>query len=513
MNLNIDILSENLSKVISFKQYGHNNRNMSFKRPLLYDGTSEFKSYYVYVTTDDLLPEHPNLKHNTVIICIGDKLTKNYFDEKCAIFILNENEKIFNIFNIIQMIYDKYDEWDNKLHKIVSSSRDANLLLKASEHIFENPIYIMDDQLNLLAYSPNCKSDLELKKILYNKEKYPFEVFLTFKDYMETNIKKKNVFTYNHKNHNVMCINLFDKDQFYAGIFISDYLRNFNLCDAALLVHLKDYVENIAKQYKKIECCVSNLKEIFINILEGKNDSKIFENIKNINNDEDKYICLKCKMEDEKKVVSSEYICKQIENDLLGSIAIVYNNIIAVFINLKLYKYDYKQIELSLINLLTKMGFKGGISNEFSNIEDARYYFLQACNAVEIGNSYDPELRIYHFEDYIVEYIIHMAASEMPYKLICSKAILKLLNYDKVNNTNYTLELKTYVECNFNAVQTAKKLFIHRSTFLNHLTEINELIDIDLDNPDERMYILFSYKLLEGKPVSKSSNILKKEIN
>ena len=48
-----------------------------------------------------------------------------------------------------------------------------------------------------------------------------------------------------------------------------------------------------------------------------------------------------------------------------------------------------------------------------------------------------------------------------------------------------------------NTVQTAKALFIHRSTFLYRLERIKALLETDLEDPEELFYLNLSFRLLE----------------
>ena len=45
--------------------------------------------------------------------------------------------------------------------------------------------------------------------------------------------------------------------------------------------------------------------------------------------------------------------------------------------------------------------------------------------------------------------------------------------------------------------RAAEELFIHRSTFLYRLEKIKEILQSDLDDPDEIFYLNFSFRLLE----------------
>ena len=59
--------------------------------------------------------------------------------------------------------------------------------------------------------------------------------------------------------------------------------------------------------------------------------------------------------------------------------------------------------------------------------------------------------------------------------------------------------LRVYLDQNLNAMQTAKELFIHRSTFLYRLEKIKEILDSRLDDPDELVYLSLSFRLLDNE--------------
>ena len=51
-----------------------------------------------------------------------------------------------------------------------------------------------------------------------------------------------------------------------------------------------------------------------------------------------------------------------------------------------------------------------------------------------------------------------------------------------------------------NAVAAAKSLFIHRSSFINRMERINAIVDLDLTNPEERLYIDVSFNRFYTPP-------------
>ena len=53
------------------------------------------------------------------------------------------------------------------------------------------------------------------------------------------------------------------------------------------------------------------------------------------------------------------------------------------------------------------------------------------------------------------------------------------------------------MESQLHAVQTAKKLFIHRSTFLYRMEKIEELVKLDLNDYDTLLYVMMTFRILE----------------
>ena len=94
-------------------------------------------------------------------------------------------------------------------------------------------------------------------------------------------------------------------------------------------------------------------------------------------------------------------------------------------------------------------------------------------------------------------YMLQNASGEFPVKICDSEKVRLLWEYDKEHQTEFYKTLKVYLENNENAVQSARELFIHRSTFLYRLERIKEMTGLDLNNPDMRLYCLLSYRILE----------------
>jgi DNA-binding PucR family transcriptional regulator len=141
-----------------------------------------------------------------------------------------------------------------------------------------------------------------------------------------------------------------------------------------------------------------------------------------------------------------------------------------------------------------------GISRPFSNIaqvENIYAGYLQAQYALEQGRILNPTNWCHSFEHYALHYLVKNGSEPFHPEQICHPAILKLIKHDEQHETSFTRTILAYIKCRYNAVAAAKSLYIHRSSFINRMERIKELIFIDWDDTDERLYLFLSFKILE----------------
>ncbi|HAD20122.1 MAG TPA: hypothetical protein DCF42_06960, partial [Lachnospiraceae bacterium] len=74
-------------------------------------------------------------------------------------------------------------------------------------------------------------------------------------------------------------------------------------------------------------------------------------------------------------------------------------------------------------------------------------------------------------------------------------ALSVLKTYDQTHHTELSHTLHCYLTCRCNATETARSLYIHRSTLLYRIDRILGLTGIDFENPDEYFHLLLSFYL------------------
>ena len=81
----------------------------------------------------------------------------------------------------------------------------------------------------------------------------------------------------------------------------------------------------------------------------------------------------------------------------------------------------------------------------------------------------------------------------------CGEAVLRMDRYDREHGTSFCVTFALYAKNRFNALQTARELFIHRSTLLYRLERMEKLFSLDLTNMDNILYELLFLKHLRGE--------------
>lgn len=511
MKLNIDILIDSLSELFPVRHYGYHSEKMSLSLREYYDGTDKFLADHIYIISPDLLPEYPSFEEGAVIICNSGKPSPKYFSPEVTLLVLETDKSIPSIFNIVNRIFERYEKWDLDLQNISAAAEKNTLddLLKSSLPIFQNTIFIIDNQLKVLSIAspPNSGNQVvKYKNIDHSTPSVEFEHYSNYyKKLIGTDWKKRDVYLSDEFTP-TLCISLYDHDNYLAtcnvqvakNSFEANKQNPFKASDKALLKHLSYYIIRIYKQYHNIKDTDNWQKEFFIKAITGETyENSQFTEKKITHCEPEKYICIVCKSDDDIRFLPTKYLCKKIEQHLLGTFAIENENMIVILADLNMPKQDEKLIVPRIIAFLDDLGFKCGISDEFYSIKNSNSHFIQAQEALDIGARFNPETRVYYFQDYSLHHMIKMITSKLPVSMLCSSGIIRLLKYDELNNTNFFEELRIYLKNNSNAALTAKECFVHRHTFYNHLKQIVDILQLDLENYNDLLYLQISYKLFE----------------
>ena len=70
-----------------------------------------------------------------------------------------------------------------------------------------------------------------------------------------------------------------------------------------------------------------------------------------------------------------------------------------------------------------------------------------------------------------------------------------LEKHDKEKGTDFVPLLRLYLDCERSAVATARAAYRSRSTLLYQLDRMQEILDIDLNDPEQRLIVQIALRL------------------
>ena len=87
----------------------------------------------------------------------------------------------------------------------------------------------------------------------------------------------------------------------------------------------------------------------------------------------------------------------------------------------------------------------------------------------------------------------------MPIQLFVAPHLYKLRDIDAERGTEYYQTLRTWLLKERSIPKTAEALIVHRTTLTYRLEKLREILPIDLDDPQLRLYLLLSCHLLDER--------------
>ncbi len=192
-------------------------------------------------------------------------------------------------------------------------------------------------------------------------------------------------------------------------------------------------------------------------------------------------------------------ICGYLENTIPGSAAVAYDQKVVMFVCMAVCPYTIAQIEQRLSLFIRDSFLKAGYSRTAEGHFNLRRQYEQALIAIETGERLRPDRWIFRFRETALFYILDQAEKRLPAHMLCHEGLLKLIEHDRIHGTEYAQTLRVYLDNSRNAVRSAKELYIHRSTFLYRIDRIRETLGSDFDDPDEVLYLMLSFRLLDNE--------------
>ncbi|WP_196591581.1 PucR family transcriptional regulator [Pectinatus frisingensis] len=496
MQLSASLISEQLSDYITFRKYGDFPDALNLNRPEHYVQQNVLQRNHLYVASAVTLPDLLTGEPESCLICIG-KPSEDYVAQSFSILCVSESLDIFRLFNMLQKIYDQYDLWDQQMQQCINAYSDLQDIVNVSDSIFQNPIYLCDSDYRILAGPRNDPQNI---KYTYIPQRFinNFKYDPIYHKMWQSDVPI--ICQGDLRDDRHLCLIVRSQGQFAVFVSLIETNIPFRESDSILLQHMAYYVllhfeQNLVSNENKSFSLEYFMKQ-YLNQQQISRQS--FENALMLFNwkaSHTFYLCYIELTESDLHYNTIKYQCDQIKNLLPSAVVFEYNNCIVAIVNRSLLS-DSKAIEARLYAFLQNSNFKAGISRDFNTINNVRNYYIQAFSALELGANAASDMCYYKFEDYCLEYMLKNSYQNLIPESLCPNGLIEMREYDRAHNTQYIQTLKTYFEEKYNVTHAAKKMYIHRTTFIDRLERIKNFLGMNLEDSRTCFYLMIALEIM-----------------
>jgi|GEM_PF-6665186 len=472
----------------------------------LYGDNLTIMDDYVYVAAGSELPPQPAQAPRRLIVC-GDM--PPLYHEYHGTIIHLENGAVTETLYEVQRIFNKFINYYLTMQGELNAGADIQRLCDITHEILENPIDACDANYNILAICggfhhlfPEKAGDTNFVRSI---PKDLIAILNNDPDYV-SNLKSLSPQLYDGKSYpfRVISVNLFGGLAYAGQVCVVECHKKFRPSDYEIINYLTESIRILLS--RKI-IAGSRYNKTLRRFVSGIFHRKIENNDESLNflqqagwNAQDEYLCLKVEMEyQDIYPLSFSYCCNCIEETIRNSCAFEYEDHIIAVVPQRDKSMPEEDIFGAFDAFIRDFRLKCGVSNQFPQLWLVGAYARQSAIALEMGKRYNPALNRYNFADYALSYLLQNGVRSLTPELFCCPGFLKLRELSQNGAVDYYTTLKVYLQSNMNLLDTAKSLFIHRTTLFYRLKRIKDLINLNLDDHAVRQRLMISFMLLENQ--------------
>jgi hypothetical protein len=506
MKINTAIIGERLAEKFDVKVYGPSTPERDLRPVAFIASDEETEDGYVYVGESQRMPQKAACARNALYICVGSEIPSFLTGGDYHVIQVFGLVTVIDVFNYLQSAFKRYELWSDELHRNLENEADPREMIRVSLPIFNNQFTLLDGNLCYMAETKWDKEKGGLILISHSDATRPQlskEFTKIYRDIFSQFRSQKSPFTYKTpfyegRFYSVYAVNIYAYTKCTCTLAMVDLVHPFHESDYALFDYLRKHIEQaVEKRRGPTEQSIMTVKGIIQACVKGREVSA--GTVDHILNTDQLYkkkrttprqfACLAIREYKPCGRYSDEVICKRIEELIEGSTAFPHKGVLVAVFNINQNVESLNSALQIMEEQLILNGMKAGCSDIYEDITQSGGYFRQACVALELGIKYQNDLVIYPYMDFAEYTIFENFASGLPLQYAIPSGLLKLREHDKDSKTDYCETLLTYLENNCSIAETAKILFIQRSTLYKRQKIITDLLDIDLNDPQKRLWI------------------------
>lgn len=441
----------------------------------------------------------PNTPRNNETVYIGTSDTI-FQDGQAEIVLIHEEDWIRlnttdlqDVTNTMLNLIESFSAWDHKMMKVSSSSSMTQDLIDcATEHI-PLPFFLLDSGQRLLAISHQYGAN-EVDHLWY-------EMMMDGAANLEFLTQIHQTLPISPQSTELRYLK---NEEFPNPIYQKNFFLRDNLVGQACLIDL--YGNVTMGQLHIFELLCSHIDHWFQSNVQAHTEMQLQLYLQSAVTDPDadnSELIWQLKLQgwkedDELLLVKldaayhtyniNEHLCRSINTLLDGLHATALDFSICVLCNLSITSKEVIHSTLEKVLRSSKYyavySHSFTLKDSFSGIYELLDIASQHCEK-QVGTMYDGH-KYLHF--YLIRELQKNISSDQLHP-----ALKRLRTYDTDHHSDFYQTLKTYLELERSPVATAKALKLHRNSLAYRLEKIYDIIQVNLDDPLIRFYLLLSF--------------------
>ena len=401
-------------------------------------------------------------------------------------------------------IFQKYEEWNQALFESRMMNGSIQSLLDMTGTIISNPMVLIGMDFTIVASRGTSFGDLPSSVLGSTEETADLILSLKQDPNYEAAFHRIGYFYYSGNGIAApsLCVNIrrFDRTLYRLLItqgevplddtfgFLLEYLAR--IINHALSTNIVDSHDTRHQLHQIFHTILTDSSADYVEVSRRLTDYGWMSS--------HYYLCIFLKTELlDYKNLTHRYIISYIENIIPASCALEHKGNIVIYIDLDLCQFSEAEIEQKLASFIRDSFLNAGYSRRMLGHFNFHRQYIQASLSLQVGSRKFPHRWIHRFNDIALTYLLEQTTKKLPAYMVCHEKLLNL-KYESENSQSQLYQtLRCYLENHQNATRTAQQLFIHRSTLLYRLERIGHFLQSDLSDPDELLYLLLSFRLID----------------
>ena len=412
------------------------------------------------------------------------------------------------ILDFILELFSEYQQWEQTIDQLVFRKDGLQELCQLGARLLENPVCIHDDWFMIIAMSQGIEKAMPPEHFSSSQKgfvpKMILDDFRHDSDYLET---------YAHRNAQIwqnsdgtpasLYVNLWDGTVYQGRMLVIQSNRPFKQLDFILAEVLTQRAVFLLRQQRLGEQRpLQSMDDVVYSLIQGKQleptDMTQLMNMLNWKKN-DRFLCIRVKaQQSEGKIVMEHVLHSDLFRIFPEGYILFAEHEQCVILNITRHPVSGAMIRHSLAPLCRDYCLYAGISSPVADIHDLHLAYYQAQVALEQTFRLRSEKWIIHFADCAMEHMLEKLDSPLPTWCLVSPELQVMMEHDRQKGTQYFETFREYLLNERDIPKTSENLIIHRTTLLYRLKKIQSMLNVNLEDPWQRLYLTLSLWILEN---------------